>query len=326
MAFKIALNAGHGLYTAGKRCMRSIDPKQTREWVLNSRIVEKIEAILADYDIEVLRLDDRTGKKDISLTKRANTANNWGADFYFSAHHNAGINGGSGGGIVAFVHTSPSAEAVEWQKAFYNAAIKATGLKGNRATPIARKNLAELRLSKMPAVLMECGFMDSTVDVPVILSEDYAEKIARAFADVIIEKSGAKKKTVTATTEKNSDTVYTVKSGDTLGEIAQKFGVTVAELKAYNSIENANVIYVGQRIRIPVAKWTPAVGDTVRYNGAVHYTTANAATARACKGGIAKIQRIYKLGKSKHPYQLKRVNGKGATVNGWVNENTFTKA
>ena len=40
--FKIALNAGHGLKTAGKRCLKSIDPNETREWVLNSRIEEKI--------------------------------------------------------------------------------------------------------------------------------------------------------------------------------------------------------------------------------------------------------------------------------------------
>ena len=30
--FKLALNAGHGLYTEGKRCLKSLDPKETREW------------------------------------------------------------------------------------------------------------------------------------------------------------------------------------------------------------------------------------------------------------------------------------------------------
>jgi hypothetical protein len=29
--FKIALNAGHGLYTAGKRCLKALDPKETIE-------------------------------------------------------------------------------------------------------------------------------------------------------------------------------------------------------------------------------------------------------------------------------------------------------
>lgn len=193
--FKLALNAGHYKYTAGKRCNASLDPSQTREWILNDRICDKIEKILAEYDgIEVLRIDDTTGEKDISLYNRTLKANNWGADFWLGIHHNAAGKVFSGGGIVAYVYTSPSAKALEWQKALYNASVSATGLSGNRSAPLAKKNLHECRETKMPAVLMECGFMDSTVDCPIILSEGFADKIAKAFADVIIEKSGATKK------------------------------------------------------------------------------------------------------------------------------------
>ena len=206
--FKLALNAGHYKYTAGKRCNASLDPSQTREWVLNDRICDKIEKILAEYDgIEVLRIDDTTGEKDISLYNRTLKANNWGADFWLGIHHNAAGKVFSGGGIVAYVYTSPSAKALEWQKALYNASVKATGLSGNRSAPLAKKNLHECRETKMPAVLMECGFMDSTVDCPIILSEGFADKIAKAFADVIIEKSGATKKV----TEPNA--IYRVQVG-----------------------------------------------------------------------------------------------------------------
>lgn len=72
--------------------------------------------------------------------------------------------------------------------------------------------------------------------------------------------------------------------------------------------------------------WTPKVGDIVNYNGDRHYVNANAATGSSCKGGKAKITNIYQLGKSKHPYHLVRVAGKGATVYGWVDEGSFTKA
>ena len=48
--FKIALDAGHGLYTAGKRCLKAIDPNETREWWLNDRICDKVEKKLASYD------------------------------------------------------------------------------------------------------------------------------------------------------------------------------------------------------------------------------------------------------------------------------------
>lgn len=48
-----------------------------------------------------------------------------------------------------------------------------------------------------------------------------------------------------------AETVYTVKSGDTLGGIAAKYGTTYQVLAAYNGIANPNLIHVGQKIKIP---------------------------------------------------------------------------
>ena len=186
---KLALVAGHYLGTPGKRCLKELDPNETKEWVLNDRITDKIEKLLSGYDgIEVLRLDDTTGKKEIELDERTDSANKFDADFYLSIHHNAGINGGSGGGIVAYVCRGASEGTKEWQKLLYEALIEATGLKGNRATPLAQSNLIELVDSDMPAVLLELGFMDSATDVPIILTEEYADQCAAAIVKVIVNK------------------------------------------------------------------------------------------------------------------------------------------
>ena len=195
MAFKIALTAGHYLGTPGKRCMKKLDPDQTREWQLNSRIADKIEQRLYGYTgWALLRTDDPTGKKDVTLRKRTNAANEFKADFYLSIHHNAGINGGSGGGIVAYVYTKPQAASLDWQKALYTALIDATGLKGNRSNPMPKKNLHEVRETTMPAVLLELGFMDSKTDVPILLTEEYADKCAAAIVAVLAEKGQLQKK------------------------------------------------------------------------------------------------------------------------------------
>ena len=86
-------------------------------------------------------------------------------------------------------------------------------------------------------------------------------------------------------------------------------------------------VTAGTTTQAPAAKpWTPKKGDIVNYNGKVHYSSANASKGPACKGGKAKITAIYQLGKSKHPYHLVRVSGSGATVYGWVDAGTFTKA
>lgn len=193
--FKIALSAGHGRNTAGKRCMKKLDPNQTREWVLNSRIVEKVQKLLAGYDgVEVLRLDDRTSDTDVALKTRSRSANAWGADLYLAIHHNAGIHGGKGGGIVAYVYTKPSEESLAWQEALYDGLIAATGLRGNRSKPLAKKNLHEVRVPKMPAVLLELGFMDSLVDVPIILTEEYADKCAKAIVETLARLENLEKK------------------------------------------------------------------------------------------------------------------------------------
>lgn len=212
MGFKIALTAGHYLGTPGKRCSKSLDPNETREWVLNDRIADKIEKLLQGYTgWELIRTDDTTGKKDISLTARTNAANNFKADFYLSIHHNAGINGGSGGGIVAYTYTNVGETTKAWQKDLYNALIEATGLKGNRSQPLAKANLHEVKKTVMPAVLLELGFMDSKTDVPVILSEDYADKCAGAIVKVLAERGKLTKKAPAPAT--TSGKLYRVQVG-----------------------------------------------------------------------------------------------------------------
>jgi N-acetylmuramoyl-L-alanine amidase len=195
MAFKIALDAGHGFNTAGKRCLKKLDPNQTREWTLNDRIADKIEKLLQDYTgWELIRVDDTTGKKDISRTNRIKAANNFKADFYLSIHHNAGIKGGSGGGIVAYTCKNSQKASVEWRKELYNAIIKATWLKGNRANPLVEKNFDVVKKTTMPAVLLELGFMDSSTDVPIILSESYADRCAEAIVSVLVKRGKLTKK------------------------------------------------------------------------------------------------------------------------------------
>ena len=43
---------------------------------------------------------------------------------------------------------------------------------------------------------------------------------------------------------------YTVKSGDCLSAIAQKYGTTVSQLQSWSSISNPNLIYAGQKLRV----------------------------------------------------------------------------
>lgn len=207
-----AIDAGHGLYTSGKRCLKSIDPDETREWILNSRIADKVQSLLAAYDCETMRVDDPTGQTDVSLQKRTDSANAAKADFYLSIHANAGINGGSGGGIVVYVwDVDPGEESLAVQKAVYEHTVAETGLKGNRANPLSKANFHVLRESLMPAVLGEFGFMDSTTDTPIILTEDFANKCSKGIVDALVEVYDLKK--IQSEPVISGDTVYTEYDG-----------------------------------------------------------------------------------------------------------------
>lgn len=209
--FKLALGAGHRLATAGKRIPKQLDPNETREWVLNDRICDKIEAMLSKYDgIEILRVDDTVGIEEIPIEERVKAANDWDADFALAIHHNAAGVIFSGGGIVAY--RDPLAndkETVAWQEELYAALIEHTGLKGNRADPMAESNLYVIRYTKMPATLLELGFMDSTVDAPIILTEEYAQQCADAIVEVIVRRAGLTLKPV----EEPADVLYRVQIG-----------------------------------------------------------------------------------------------------------------
>lgn len=231
MAFKVAINAGHYINTPGKRCDKRYDKNQTREWWLNDRVVDRVIEGLKEYEgYEIIRCDDPTGKKDVSLKARTDAANKFGADIYISVHHNAG----GGSGIVVYVYPGVGEKTLKLQKTVYDSLIATTGNKGNRASPLAKADFHEVRETKMPAVLCECGFMDHPVDTPLILTDKYATQLAKGFVNAIVKVGGLKKKPAPKPPEKpdgqpKADGLYRVQ----VGAFANKANADklVAELK-----------------------------------------------------------------------------------------------
>lgn len=204
MAFKIAYCAGHYLGTPGKRVPKYLDAKQTKEWALNDRVADYFLRAALEYDgVEVMRTDDSTGKTHISVKNRTKSANTWGADLYVDMHHNAGINGGTGGGVVAFSKKKDSI-GKKYRDAIYAAVIAVGELNGNRAKPLVEKNYSTMVYSKATAVLIEYGFMDSRSDYPIISTDEYAKKVAYATMEGIAKVKGLKKKSDTETKDKEA--------------------------------------------------------------------------------------------------------------------------
>jgi len=207
--FKIAYCAGHHLGNP-KGISNFLGLGSIREWTLNDRVARYLAEAAAEYDgVELLRTDDPTGETLIDIPERCAAANDWGADIYLDLHHNGGIDGGTGGGVVAFSRPE-DAKSGEYAKAIYNAVIAAGGLKGNRATPLQTEtNFQTFREADMPAVLMEYGFMDSRTDAPIIVTEAYSRLVAYATMEGIANVAGLRKKAAPA----DPGTVYRVQVG-----------------------------------------------------------------------------------------------------------------
>lgn len=96
--------------------------------------------------------------------------------------------------------------------------------------------------SPMQSLLVEYGFIDNAKD-QVKLQNDllsYVEAVVKAVTEYL----GVKY------TPPFESTTYTVKRGDSLYSIAQKFGITVNELKASNNLTNDTLV-IGQQLIIP---------------------------------------------------------------------------
>ncbi len=184
---KIYLDAGHGYNTAGKRT-----PDGIREWSLNSAVCNQITKNLKGYNVKVIRTDDTTGKTDVALSTRINKAINGGADVLVSIHHNA-LSGkwGSHTGVETYTDaTYPTPGDVKLATLIQSKLAKETGLK-NRG--IKKADFVVINTGKITAVLAEGGFMDSTIDKPIITSIKGQTAYAKAVSDALIEFLGLEK-------------------------------------------------------------------------------------------------------------------------------------
>lgn len=84
---------------------------------------------------------------------------------------------------------------------------------------------------------------------------------------------------------------YAVKSGDTLSEIASKYGTTVSKLKSLNGLKNTNLIYAGQKLKVSGSVATPA---SVKYHIVVKGDTLWD-IARNNKTTVSKVKSMNKL-------------------------------
>ena len=90
--------------------------------------------------------------------------------------------------------------------------------------------------------------------------------------------------TSVSTTTNTTTGTYTVKSGDTVAKIAAAYGVSVSDIKSWNSLSNVNLILVGQTLSVKGATSTATTQQTTQ-TAASATTTATATGTYTVKSG-----------------------------------------
>lgn len=166
-----------------------------QEAALTGDICEMVAAKLSAYDADV-RLVPRTD----SLQERCDYANGIGAGGFISVHVNASGNG-RGTGFESYLYPSMEDKAVFLSDALHKACMEYLAPLGiaDRGKKFAAFTV--LKNTAMPAVLLECLFIDSPIDATWLKKDGFLDGLSNAIAWGIVQAYELKLKAPDVTVE-----------------------------------------------------------------------------------------------------------------------------
>lgn len=171
--YRIALDAGHGGSDPGAVYKDRREKDDTLDLTL------AVGDILKKNGIDVYYT--RTTDEYETPFKKATDANNSGADLFVSIHRNSSENPNQYSGVETLVYSNTGLKAEVARN--INNQLEDAGFKNLGVDE--RKNLVVLKRTKMPAVLVEAGFINNDKD-NYLFDEEF-DSIAQAIADGILE-------------------------------------------------------------------------------------------------------------------------------------------
>jgi N-acetylmuramoyl-L-alanine amidase len=173
MAIRIAVDAGHGGFDNGAQ----YQGRKEKDEVLNLALA--VGKLLEQNGIDVIY----TRTTDIYETpfQKATEANEADADYFVSIHRNSSEVPGQYSGIQSLVYQNEGVP--RWMATNINNNLEQLGFRNIGIEE--RKNLVVLRRTKMPAVLVEVGFINSDIDNQIF--DNQYDDIVAAIADGILQ-------------------------------------------------------------------------------------------------------------------------------------------
>lgn len=179
----IVIDAGHGGKDPGAI---SINGKYEKN--INLEISQLLEEKLKSKGYKVILTREKDQYVDNSL--RAKLANKKKARVFVSIHSNSAENNSSADGIQVLYY--PNRESTigdlnnnHLAQIMINSLTKGTGARDRGI--VERPNLIVLKQTKMPAILIECGFLSNPSEEKLLLTYEYQDKIVNSIVDGLEE-------------------------------------------------------------------------------------------------------------------------------------------
>jgi len=122
----------------------------------------------------------------VELSERARMANVAGVDYFLSIH----INAGGGSGFESYTYMGTSGKTVEYQSVIHRNVARVFTAAGVPDRGQKQANFAVVRETKMPAILLEYGFIDHPRDAALLRDSAFLDRLAQATADGVGEAFG----------------------------------------------------------------------------------------------------------------------------------------
>ncbi|MEG1442448.1 MAG: N-acetylmuramoyl-L-alanine amidase [Oscillospiraceae bacterium] len=173
MATKIFIDPGHGGYDPGAVGNGVI------EQAINLNVSKELNRLLkeAGYSTKIYRTtttENVLSNKNADLRNRANMANEWGADYFVSIHTNSSVNPLANGALGTV--------SEKLARSILDSIVNTLGSKDNG---VRAANFAVLRLTNMPAVLVELGYLSNSTEALNLNSPAWQKAVAKAIFEGI---------------------------------------------------------------------------------------------------------------------------------------------
>lgn len=183
--YRIILDAGHGGSDGGTQAdgILSDDNRRTSvvEKDINLAVVLRMKTLLEELGAEVMLT--READETLSLDERVEVANSWEADFYVSIHCNFYEDDASISGLECYYY-----EESDSGKQYAERMLEKIAAGGNVDTRNAKESdFYVLRRTRIPAVLVELGYLSNTKECQLLASAEYQETLAKELVKGILD-------------------------------------------------------------------------------------------------------------------------------------------